>query len=164
MTNSRRTSRSPVNLMPGPGTGPRPGGWETLCYGVRRHDDDDHFTSWSPVFRSLSSHKFKCFQNSRYPHIYRVTNVGGCTTTPLQMWEGVPLHRYKCGRVYHYTESAQTIYILKNLCRTAPCLTDEPQSFQTAGRPNMDQHTSFPKGWNYVLLENYALNPKRQDR
>jgi len=26
MTNSR----GPVKLMPGPGTGPRPGGWETL--------------------------------------------------------------------------------------------------------------------------------------
>jgi len=30
MTNSRRTSRGPVQLMPGPGTGPRSGGWETL--------------------------------------------------------------------------------------------------------------------------------------
>jgi len=29
MTNSRRTSRGPVQLMPGPGTGPRAGGWET---------------------------------------------------------------------------------------------------------------------------------------
>jgi len=28
--NSRRISRGPVWLMPGPGTGPRPGGWETL--------------------------------------------------------------------------------------------------------------------------------------
>jgi len=26
MTNSRRTSRGPVLLMPGPGIGPRPGG------------------------------------------------------------------------------------------------------------------------------------------
>jgi len=32
MTNSRRSSRGPVKLMPGPGTGPRPGGWETLPY------------------------------------------------------------------------------------------------------------------------------------
>jgi len=32
MTNSRRTSRGPVYLMPGPGTGPRPDGWETLNY------------------------------------------------------------------------------------------------------------------------------------
>jgi len=31
MTNSR-TSRGPVSMMPGPGTGPRPGGWETLYY------------------------------------------------------------------------------------------------------------------------------------
>jgi len=30
--NSRRTSRGPLYLMPGPGTGPRPGGWETLIY------------------------------------------------------------------------------------------------------------------------------------
>jgi len=30
MTNSRRTSRGPVKLMPGPGTGLRPGDWETL--------------------------------------------------------------------------------------------------------------------------------------
>jgi len=30
MTNSRRTFRGPESLMPGPGTGPRPGGWETL--------------------------------------------------------------------------------------------------------------------------------------
>jgi len=30
MTNSRRTSRGPVKFIPGPGTGPRPGGWETL--------------------------------------------------------------------------------------------------------------------------------------
>ena len=30
MTNSRRTCRGPVKLMPGPGNGPRPGGWETL--------------------------------------------------------------------------------------------------------------------------------------
>jgi len=32
MTNSRRTSRGPVQLMSGPGTGPRSGGWETLCW------------------------------------------------------------------------------------------------------------------------------------
>ena len=32
MTTSRRTSRGLVQLMPGPGTGPRPGGWETLVY------------------------------------------------------------------------------------------------------------------------------------
>ena len=32
MKNSRRTSRGPVQLMPRPGTGPRPGGWETLHY------------------------------------------------------------------------------------------------------------------------------------
>jgi len=33
MATSRRTSRGPVYLMPGPGTGPRPSGWETLDYG-----------------------------------------------------------------------------------------------------------------------------------
>ena len=32
MTNSRRTSRGPVLLMPGPGTGLRPGAWGTLPY------------------------------------------------------------------------------------------------------------------------------------
>ena len=32
--NPRRTSRGPVQLMPGPGTGPRPGGWETLPYNI----------------------------------------------------------------------------------------------------------------------------------
>ena len=30
--NSRRICRGPVYLMPGPGTGPRPGGWEILVY------------------------------------------------------------------------------------------------------------------------------------
>jgi len=29
-TTSRKKSRGPVQLMPGPGTGPRPGCWETL--------------------------------------------------------------------------------------------------------------------------------------
>jgi len=28
--NSRRISRGPLQLMPGPSTRPRPGGWETL--------------------------------------------------------------------------------------------------------------------------------------
>jgi len=32
MTNSGRTSHGPVYLMPGPGTGSRSGGWETLAY------------------------------------------------------------------------------------------------------------------------------------
>jgi len=30
MTNSRRTSRGQVQLMPGPGTGPWAGDWKTL--------------------------------------------------------------------------------------------------------------------------------------
>jgi len=69
--------------------------------------------------------------------------------TALQMWEGVPLHRVSADNLS-----------LKNLCCTAPSLTDGPESFQKAGKPNPDQHTFFPKVWNYVLLENYALNPK----
>ena len=39
MTNSRRNSHGPVWLMPGPGSGPRPAGSETLlCVTCRLHD------------------------------------------------------------------------------------------------------------------------------
>jgi len=37
MTNSKRTSRCPVQLKTGSGTGPRPGGWETLPYSTLGH-------------------------------------------------------------------------------------------------------------------------------
>ena len=48
--------------MPGPGTGRRPGGWETLTYVMqcRHHRDKGAGTRWAPELRS--KHSFPCFK------------------------------------------------------------------------------------------------------
>jgi len=53
MTNSRRTSRGPVRLMPGPSIGPRPGGRETLLY---REIIDVCFESHTKRINTLHGH------------------------------------------------------------------------------------------------------------
>jgi len=73
MTNSRKTPRSPVQLIPGPGTGPRLGGVETLLYIIKIAMKIFHF----------------CFQGERPNAVLGVLNlhikirVVSLTLTPL---------------------------------------------------------------------------------
>ena len=54
--NSRDRSGRPVQLMPGPGTGPRPSDWETVAYTA----DDDKRNSWTQEETAISKrHVFK---------------------------------------------------------------------------------------------------------
>jgi hypothetical protein len=101
MTNSRRTSRGPVYLIPGPGTGPRPGGWETLKAVFKYFTD--RAASLTAQVTKLQSDALKrfakrvqtrvgpaCYRNSYLGQRFRCFAVNASDFCDVrQVWSGV---------------------------------------------------------------------------